>query len=554
MRDLSIIIPARNEMFLRHTIEDILANMKADTEVIAVCDGNWPDPPINDDPRVTLIYHSESIGQRAATNEAARLSRAKFIMKADAHCAFDEGYDVKLMENFEYDWTVVPRMFTLHAFDWHCKACGKRTYQGKHPLVCECGNKTDFERVLVWKPRKEKRSDYMWFDKDLRFSYFDKNFLKEYGDNTKALKKKYHHRYRDWAQGDITDQMVAIGACWMMHRERYWELGGVDEKHGSWGQMGVEIACKSWLSGGRQVVNKKTWFAHMARTQGGDFGFPYPLSSEETEKAREYSRKLWLGNTWLEAKHPLSWMIERFSPLPGWDIEKPSKALVYYTDNHAHDKILMPCQKQLLKCMEQWKHPVISVSQKPIDFGHNIVMDLKRSVLSMYKQILRGLQEAETDIIFMIEHDLLYHPSHFDFTPERKDTYYYDRNLWALDEDTGKAVYYLRDVPSMLCAYRDLLVEHYQRKVDYVSEHGFKGRFGFSPPKGLPKELRQGRRESYMAEFPSIDIRHSRSLTAKRMNKDQFRSKKSRREWKEAEEIPGWGRTKDRFTELLQKI
>jgi len=172
----------------------------------------------------------------------------------------------------------------------------------------------------------------------------------------------------------------------------------------------------------------------------------------------------------------------------------------------------------------------------------------------MYKQILRGLQEAETDIIFMIEHDLLYHPSHFDFTPERKDTYYYDRNLWALDEDTGKAVYYLRDVPSMLCAYRDLLVEHYQRKVDYVSEHGFKGRFGFSPPKGLPKELRQGRRESYMAEFPSIDIRHSRSLTAKRMNKDQFRSKKSRREWKEAEEIPGWGRTKDRFTELLQKI
>jgi len=39
------------------------------------------------------------------------------------------------------------------------------------------------------------------------------------------------------------------------------ELEGLDERHGFWGQFGTEISCKSWLSGGRQVVNKKTWFA-----------------------------------------------------------------------------------------------------------------------------------------------------------------------------------------------------------------------------------------------------------------------------------------------------
>ncbi|GAG18954.1 unnamed protein product, partial [marine sediment metagenome] len=87
--DLSILIPARNEEFLANTVGDILDNIQGDTEVIVVCDGNWPDPPVPDDPRVTLVYHSESIGQRAATNEAARLSKAKFLMKCDAHCAFD---------------------------------------------------------------------------------------------------------------------------------------------------------------------------------------------------------------------------------------------------------------------------------------------------------------------------------------------------------------------------------------------------------------------------------------------------------------------------------
>ena len=71
MRDLSIIIPARNEMFLLRTIEDILDNIEADTEIIAICDGYWPDPAIPDNDRLTIVHHS-SIGQRAATNEGCK--------------------------------------------------------------------------------------------------------------------------------------------------------------------------------------------------------------------------------------------------------------------------------------------------------------------------------------------------------------------------------------------------------------------------------------------------------------------------------------------------
>ena len=90
----------------------------------------------------------------------------------------------------------------------------------------------------------------------------------------------------------------------------------------------------------------------------------------------------------------------------------------------------------------------------------------------MYKQILKGLEEADTEYIFQIEHDLLYHPSHFNFTPNGNDYYYFDRNLWRMDVDTGKAVFYQADVPSMMCAKRSLLIEHYKLKVDYISKHG----------------------------------------------------------------------------------
>jgi len=154
MRDLSVIIPARNEIFLQKTIESILENIEADTEVIAVCDGYWPDPPIEDNPRVTIIHHTDSVGQRAATNGGARLSEAKYMMKADAHCAFDKGFDVKLMDGCKYEWTLVPKMYNLHAFDWQCKQCGHRVYQGPYPKSCEkCDNTENFEMVVVWQPR-----------------------------------------------------------------------------------------------------------------------------------------------------------------------------------------------------------------------------------------------------------------------------------------------------------------------------------------------------------------------------------------------------------------
>jgi len=271
MEGVTVIIPARNEVYLQRTIENILANARGEIEIIAICDGYWPDPPIKDDPRVNIIHHTEARGQRQSINEAARVANGKYIMKLDAHCAVDEGFDVILAADCEYDWTVIPRMYNL-----------------------------DHE---TWLPKTHKRTDYMyigWNDKgELRSLYYS-------GSDW----KKWHHK-----EELIDDTMGCMGPCFFMHKDRFWELGGCDETHGSWGQQGIEVALKAWLSGGRLVVNKKTWFAHWFR---GDVGFPYHITGHEVSVARHYSMDLWLNNKWDRQTKSFAWLLEKFNP-PTWE-------------------------------------------------------------------------------------------------------------------------------------------------------------------------------------------------------------------------------------------
>jgi glycosyltransferase involved in cell wall biosynthesis len=302
MPDLSILIPARNEIYLPNTIDSILSCIEADTEIIVVLDGYWPYEPLPDHPRVTLIHHTVPVGQRRGVNEAALISTAKYVMKLDAHCTVDQGFDAKLIKDCtDDDTTVIPRMYNLHAFDWVCDSCGERKYQGPTPDKCEKCSAPNPRKEMIWKHRISRRTDFMRFDSDMHFQYWGK------------------YDRRPEAQGDICDLMSSVGACFFMTRRRFRRLGYMDEKHGSWGQFGTEISCKSWLSGGRQVVNKKTWFSHLFRTQGLDFGFPYEISHQAQVRAREYSQWLWKGGNWKHAVRPVSWIVDKFAPVPGWE-------------------------------------------------------------------------------------------------------------------------------------------------------------------------------------------------------------------------------------------
>ena len=535
MRDLSILIPSRNEMFLKNTVDDILSNIEADTEIIVVLDGKWPDPGIPDHPRLNLIYHHQSIGQRAATNEAAKMSTAKYVMKCDAHCAFDKGFDAKLLQNIEPDWTVIPRMYNLHAFDWLCK-CGERRYQGPKPERCEkCGgNQIDID--LIWKPRIKRMTDFTRFDKDLRFQYWG-NYDK-----------------RPEAQGQIADVMGCLGACWMMERKRYWDLEGLDEKHGSWGQMGVEIACKSWLSGGRMVVNKNTWFSHMFRTQPG-FGFPYEISDKQQEEARKYSRDLWLNDKWEKQTRPLSWLIQKFSPVPDW--EPVTKGALYYTCNTHDENIEQACRKQLKSAIGDME--LTTVSLKPIDFGNNIVIDRARGAETMHHQIVAGLEKATTDIVFLCESDVLYHPSHFAFVPPRKDVFYYNEHTYRVNAQTEQVVFYYTKQISGCCAYRDLLLEFFRKRLEIIQKTGFNRHYEpgqKTTNEGVFPVSRGGKYGSarWMSELPNLDIRHDKNITISKWKPEDFRNPKACEGWKTVEEVPGWGQITGKFATLLSTI
>jgi len=571
--DLSVLIPGRNEMFMAKTVENVLANIRGKTEVIVVLDGAWADPGVPNDPRVTIIYHSKSIGQRAATNEAARLSQAKYVMKLDAHCAVDEGFDIKLMENMQEDWTVVPIMYNLHAFDWICKKCGNRWYQSPTPKHCckdgdgkerneKCDSK-EFERDIIWKPRLHKKSLYFRFDKTLHFQYWG-----DFGKRTEA-------------QGDIAEIMSIQGSCFFMTRKKYFELNICDEGHGSWGQQGVEVACKTWLSGGRLVVNKKTWYSHMFRTQGGDFGFPYPLSGADIDKAREYSRNLWLNNTWLLAKHDLNWLLEKFRPVPDWHdgqssvVDAIKKGIIFYTDNQLNLTIARAVQKQL----KSVNLPIVSASLKPMNFGENIHIKRERGYLTMAMQILAALEKSKADIIYFCEHDVLYHPSHFDFTPPKKDVYYYNTNVWRTRSPDGHALYCdnLQQL-SGLCAYRETLLVHFRKRlqlmkkayesVEHCASTDDRGQewfeiefnkyvraMGFEPgTHGRPERVDDLKAESYFAAFPNVDIRHESNLTPSRWNKDQFRNERFTQGWREENTVAPWNWEEGKFFDFLKSI
>src|SRR5690606_36130889 len=118
---LTVIIPGRNEEFMVRTIQDVLENVEAETEIIAVLDGYLPDSALPYDERVSVIYNPVAVGQRAAANQAAKIARGKYLMKLDAHCAMDKGFDRKMLEAFKEtgdNVTMVPLMRNLHAFDW----------------------------------------------------------------------------------------------------------------------------------------------------------------------------------------------------------------------------------------------------------------------------------------------------------------------------------------------------------------------------------------------------------------------------------------------------
>lgn len=520
--DLSIVIPARNEEFLGRTIQDILEHSTGKTEIIAVLDGYLPDPPLPVSDKITVIYNPQPVGQRGAANQAVRIAKGKYIMKVDAHCAFDEGFDTKMLDAFKEtgdNVTMIPMMRNLHAFDWVCED-GHRRYQSPSGSCEECGKPTT--KDVVWYPKPSPTTHSFRFDKTMHFQYWG-----------------------EWSKtqtGDLRETMSIQGSCFMLTKEKYFELDICSEEFHSWGQQGVEVACKTWLSGGRVIVNMKTWYAHMFRTRGADFGFPYSNPQKYVNENRELSRELFQRDKWPLATRKFQWILDKFNP-PDWGI---TKGMIYYTSNDLAESIAKPVRERLLNISTEKKINITSASLKKMDFGVKNVRfpSLKRGYYTMHKQILGALENCKDEIVFFTEHDVLYHPSHFDFYPEDKETFYYNQNVWYLRQD-GHAMHYDVNQLSGLCVWRETALVHFREKLERIEKEGFTRNMGFEPfTHGRVVWNKTFKMATWQSKFPNIDIRFGINSTGMRWKKEEYRNQQLLINWQETDDhIDGWGST-----------
>jgi len=214
-----------------------------------------------------------------------------------------------------------------------------------------------------------------------------------------------------------------------------------------------------------------------------------------------------------------------------------TSGILYYSDSQLDESISSTCIQYIAKS----NLPVVSVTKKPLDFGKNIVSTTPKGCLSLFEDILMGLEASTSDLIFFAEADILYHPDHWKFVPERQDTFYYNGNYWVVRLDDGFAVHYDMGPLSGLCAFREPLITHYKERVEYVKKNGFSSRMGFEPMSHRRiKWDNMYRMERFYPESPNLDLYHGGNLTRRKWAPSKFVTKP--KFWIEGNvnSIPGW--------------
>jgi glycosyltransferase involved in cell wall biosynthesis len=285
---VSVLIPARNEKYLQRTIDGALASATGEVEVLVLLDGYWPDPPLRADPRLTILHNDKPRGIGNATADMAQVATGKYVLKLDAHCMLAEGYDEALKADCDTNWLAVPARYQLKDDD---DGIWSRGYGPIHYLYVT----------------------YPWIgEPQFGAGMHGKKWLGEHG-----LEGRYFFRENRDRHILIDDIMAFQGSAFFMHRARFIELGGVDRRYWLW-QEAQSIGMKVWLSGGRCVRNKKTWYAHLHK--GQRHGRGYHIIKKNCIEDNVFSADQWMNDRWADPLRVrgIHWFVEHFWPIPGW--------------------------------------------------------------------------------------------------------------------------------------------------------------------------------------------------------------------------------------------
>jgi len=242
---LSVIIPSYKDPLLQRTINSLLENAQGEIEIIVVLDGYWPAEYDWSDPRVKIVHIGKNGGMRNAINVGVKASRGEFIMRTDEHCSFGPGYDVILTKRFKHNWIMYPMRYYLDPVKWEVMDKKPNIY---NKLVID-GSRHKFSGV-DWPNRSIGREHKM-----------------------------------------IDESMAMQGSCWIMKRS-WWDavIGELQsEGYGTHYGDSHEMVFKTWVAGGKLMVNKGTWHAHKHR----DFPRTHNYGEREARPGWDYAIKVW---------------------------------------------------------------------------------------------------------------------------------------------------------------------------------------------------------------------------------------------------------------------
>ena len=281
MAKVSILIPSRNESFmvgnetvLQKTVRSVYESATGDFEVLVGFDG----PPYQDFPNwpnLKVIRFPDVVGIKTGINALAAMATGKYIYKTDSHCSFGRGFDEILQEGMEENWIVMPRFYVLNGATWEWQ--DERFYDYFY-LCCPFTDPRGF-RFKAGGHWPEKTAEKL----DIPI--------------------------------DETPQIHGSG--WFMSKDYYFNTIGGFPNMDVYGhaQEPIWLALKNWLAGGKVMVNKKTWYAHMHQDNKNR---GYHMGHTQEKISYDIAANYWVGNMWAERKHDFEWFIDKFTPMPTW--------------------------------------------------------------------------------------------------------------------------------------------------------------------------------------------------------------------------------------------
>jgi len=218
-----------------------------------------------------------------------------------------------------------------------------------------------------------------------------------------------------------------------------------------------------------------------------------------------------------------------------------SATILYCTSNREKPEFEEKIRQEIIK--NSGGIPIVSVSQKPIDFGLNICVgsDIGVSGFNFIRQILIGCYATNARYIISAESDCLYCPDYFRFIPPREDKCFRNTNTYLMGY--GRMVFWKKREGGTWAQIVNR--DFYIKRLEFL----LKGQPKWdATKKNFPKEIKlpffeEDQIEKFTTENPCISVKTGFGLR---------RFSHSERE--DINELSFWGSGKSIYDEFIKNV